>query len=219
MDLKALYNLSYGVYVTATLDKGRPVGCVTNSVMQVTASPATVAVSVNHDNFTNRCIQENGYFSVSILTTQASPAVIGTFGFSSSKHTDKFENIPYRTVQGIPVLQDCCGYIVCRVMDKMESSTHTVFLGEVVDAGGYTGDEPMTYAYYHNVIKGKSPKNAPTYVPEDSPAPAPDAPKGKNTTRWVCSICGYVYEGDKLPEGFVCPICGQPASAFVKQEP
>ena len=113
----------------------------------------------------------------------------------------------------MPVVADACAYIVCEVVDKMETSTHTVFLGKVLDADLLKADDPMTYAYYHNVIKGKSPKNAPTYIAEEKPAE-------EDAAKYVCGVCGYVYEGDvpfeELPDDFVCPVCKQPKSVFVK---
>lgn len=210
-------NLSYGVYVLSALDGQRPTGCTVNSVMQITSSPATIAVSVNHDNYTNSCIQSCGGFSVSILSESCDPSLIGRFGFQSGKDTNKYDGIGCQMAAGFPVLEDCCGYIVCKVIDKMETSTHTVFLGEVVD-GDIRGESPaMTYSYYHKVIKGKSPKNAPTYLPE-----ADEATKESNSDKWVCSVCGYVYNGDtpfeELPDTYTCPVCRQPKSKFIKQE-
>jgi flavin reductase (DIM6/NTAB) family NADH-FMN oxidoreductase RutF len=134
--------------------------------MQITSNPATVAVSINHDNYTNQCIAETGKFAVSILGEHTDPSVIGTFGFYSGKDIDKFEKVQPVMKEYMPVVEDACAYIVCEVIDKMETSSHTVFLGKVVDADVLKKDDPMTYAYYHNVIKGKSPKNAPTYQGE-----------------------------------------------------
>ena len=213
MDKKAFYALSYGVYIISTKDGDRNVGCVANSVMQITSSPATLAVSMNRDNYTHSCIEKTGKFAVNILGEQSSPSLIGKFGFSSSRDTDKYDKVSFEEKEGIPVLHDSCAYAVCRVIDRMETSTHTVFLGEVEDAGVFPHEiagDPMTYAYYHKVIKGKSPKNAPTYQ-EEEPASAPAS------KRWVCSVCGYVYEGEKLPEGYVCPICGVQADYFREQ--
>lgn len=163
MNKSALYQLSYGVYVISTWDKGRATGCTANSAMQITSSPATVAVSINHDNYTNQCIKETKRFTVSILGENTDPSVIGTFGFYSGKDTDKYEKVPSLTKECMPVVADACAYLVCEVIDSMETSSHTVFLGKVLDADVLRKDTPMTYAYYHNVIKGKSPKNAPTY--------------------------------------------------------
>lgn len=160
-------NMSYGVYIISTMDGERPTGCVANSVMQITASSATVAVSMNHDNYTNQCMDQSGVFAFSILGEQTEVGTIGTFGFRSGKEINKFENVAYEMKAGAPVLKQSCGYVVCKIIDRMESPTHTVFLGEVIDSGMMEGSgQPMTYRYYHEVFKLKSPKNAPTYLQE-----------------------------------------------------
>lgn len=220
MDKNVFRNLSYGVYAVSSLDGTRNTGCIANSIMQITSSPATVAVSMNHNNFTHSCIEKTGKFAVSILSESSAPSIIGQFGFQSGKDADKFDGISFELKEGLPVLTDSCGYIVCKVIDKMETSTHTVFLGEVLD-GGIIGDAPaMTYAYYHNVIKGKSPKNAPTYLPEE-PEDKAKSSAADSGSKWVCSVCGYVYDGDvpfeELPETYVCPVCRQDKEKFVQK--
>ncbi len=209
----AFRNLSYGVYVVSTLDGERPTGCVANSAMQITSEPATIAVSINHDNYTNACIEKTGKFAISILTEQSDPGLIGTFGFQSGKDVNKFEGVEAVVQEGISVVADACSYLVCKVINKMETATHTVFLGEVIAADVLKEEEPMTYAYYHKVVKGKSPKNAPTYIAEEEPI--------QKEEKWVCSICGYEYKGEipfeEVPEQFVCPVCKQPKSVFVKK--
>ena len=204
MDKKVLRNLSYGVYVVTSKDKDRNIGCVANSIMQVTSNPSVIALSINHDNYTNKIIKETNIFGVSILKERADANIIGTFGFKSSKDTDKFNNIDYKEILGIPVLKDTCGYMICKVIDTMETSTHTIFLGQVIESGDYTSENAMTYKYYHEYLKGSSPKNAPTYEEKSIIS----ADKDNKTKKWKCSICGYIYEGDELPDGFVCPICG-----------
>lgn len=166
MNTNAIYKLSYGVYVVSTWDNGRATGCTANSAMQITSKPATIAVSINHDNYTNKCIQESGRFAISILGEHTNPGVIGTFGFKSGRDCNKFEEVEQVVKSYMPVVADACAYIVCEVVDKWETETHTVFLGKVLDADLLKEDDVMTYAYYHNVIKGKSPKNAPTYQGE-----------------------------------------------------
>ena len=216
MNKNVFRNLSYGVYVVSTLDGSRNTGCIANSIMQITSSPATIAVSMNHDNYTNSCIQNSGVFAVSILSENSDPSLIGRFGFQSGKDTNKFDGIDFSVKEGLPVVNDSCGYIICKVIDKMETSTHTVFLGEVIE-GDVQGNTPaMTYAYYHNVVKGKSPKNAPTYLPEE------ESEKGQDTeTKWVCGICGYVYNGEtpfeELPDTYVCPVCKQSKDKFMQK--
>lgn len=213
MNKNVFRNFSYGVYVVSTLDGERPTGCVANSIMQITSSPATVAVSMNHDNFTNSRISSTGKFAVSILSEATDPSLIGQFGFQSGKDINKFENVAYDTIDELPVLKDACGFITCKVIDTMETSTHTIFLGEVVEGDVLSKNPAMSYAYYHNVVKGKSPKNAPTYIEEDV--------KEDTDAKWICGICGYIYEGEipfeELPDSFVCPICKQPKSVFKKQ--
>lgn len=215
MNKNAFRQLSYGVYIISTWDKGRAVGCTANSAMQITSDPATIAVSINHDNYTNQCIQESGKFAVSILGEHSDPGIIGTFGFKSSREHNKFDEVAQEVKAFLPVVADACAYIVCDVVDKMETDTHTVFLGKVVDADTLKKDDAMTYAYYHNVIKGKSPKAAPTYIAEETEA------QENKTERYVCSVCGYVYEGDipfeELPEDYTCPVCKQPKSVFRKK--
>lgn len=212
MNKNAFRNLSYGVYVVSTWDKGKATGCVANSAMQITSDPATIAVSINHANYTNECIKNTGRFSISILSEETDPSVIGRFGFQSGRDTDKYDGIEKEIHGYLPIVKDCCAYVTCKVIDTMETSTHTVFLGEVEDCDVMSKAAPMTYSYYHKVIKGKSPKNAPTYIAEEVPV---------EKTVYTCGVCGYVYEGEvpfeDLPEDYVCPICRQPKSVFVKK--
>lgn len=166
MNKLAFTKLSYGVYVVTTwADGGKPTGCTANSAMQVTSEPATIAVSINHNNFTNECIKSSGRFALNILGEKSDPLTIGTFGFRSGRDSDKFSEKP-EIKDFLPVIDGCVAHITCKVIDTMESPTHTVFLGEVTGADVVSDDTPMTYAYYHNVIKGKSPKSAPTYIGE-----------------------------------------------------
>lgn len=213
MNKNAFRQLSYGVYVVSTWDEGRATGCTANSAMQITSDPATIAVSINHDNYTNVCIQKLGKFAISILGEHSDPGTIGVFGFQSGRDNNKFDQIKPEIRGYMPVIPDACAYIVCEVVDKLETSSHTVFLGKVVDADILREDDPMTYAYYHNVIKGKSPKTAPTYIAEE--------PQNEEKATYVCGVCGYEYQGDvpfeELPEDYVCPVCKQPKSVFQKK--
>lgn len=210
MDKKVLRNLSYGVYVVTSREKDKNVGCVANSIMQVTSSPAVIAVSINHDNYTNKVIKENNKFGVSILKETTDAKIIGTFGYKSSRDNDKFDGIDFKEILEIPVLENTCGYMVCKVIDTMETSTHTIFLGEVIEADDYSTENPMTYKYYHENLKGSSPKNAPTY--EETSTSQVD--KDSKKRRWRCSICGYIHEADELPDDFKCPICGVGKESF-----
>ena len=109
MNKKVFRNLSYGVYVVSTLDGDRPVGCTANSIMQITSDPATIAISINHDNYTNSCIAKTGRFAVSILSEKSDPSLIGTFGFQSGREINKFDGVSHTFREDLPVLEDSCG--------------------------------------------------------------------------------------------------------------
>ncbi|MCJ7854767.1 flavin reductase [Lachnospiraceae bacterium NSJ-143] len=220
MDSTVLYDISYGVYILSAMDGDRPTGCLANSVMQVTAVPETIAVSVSHGNFTNQCIEKTGKFSISILSEKAGQKLIGKFGFKSGRDINKFEGEEHKIFNDLPVYTDkACGWITCDVVNKMESDTHTIFLGRVTDAEKGAEIIPMTYDYYHKVIKGKSPVNAPTYRPEEGMA---ESPAKKGNAIYKCGVCGYVYKGEvpfeELPDSYKCPVCKQPKSVFVKMQ-
>ncbi|MBR7185882.1 MAG: flavin reductase [Clostridia bacterium] len=201
MNQKALFKLSYGVYICTSWDEGRPVGCIANSAMQITSSPMTVAVSINKKNYTHKCIVDSDHFAITVLAEDSDPKLIGRFGFRTSENFDKFEETQYAVRGKMPVPGDGVAYLSCKVISKMDAVTHTVFLGEVYDCDLLREGKPMTYAYYHEVLKGKTAANAPTFVQE---APA------KEKEKYVCSVCGYEYEGslEELPDDWECPICG-----------
>ena len=214
MDITTLFNLSYGLYVIGAKDGDRNVGCVVNTVTQATSRPVTLTVCINTDNYTNACIKKTSEFSVSILSEKAKESVFGVFGFSSSRNRDKFAEVPYGlTPSGLPYINEgVAGFLQCKVIGLAENFTHTVFIAEVQEAENLFKEPPMTYAYYHRVIKGKAPKNASTYVEEaiDTANPAGS---------YVCGICGYEYPGskeefEKLPVEYACPLCGALKSKF-----
>lgn len=217
MDKTAFYDLSYGVYLCTSWDEGKPVGCVANSAMQITSQPATIAVSINKNNYTHKAVSESGHFALTVLGEGADPALIGTFGFRTSQEFDKFASTPYEVRGKLPVPDGGVAWFSCKVVSTMDTSTHTVFLGEVLDCGKLAKDTPMTYSYYHKVLKGKTAKNAPTYQAEE-PAPVAPAPAA---AKWVCSVCGYVYDGEtpfeELPDSWTCPRCGV-GKEFFKQQ-
>jgi len=212
MDLKVLHQLSYGLYILgAPKEGGGFAGCVVNTVFQVTSEEPMVAVSVNKDNYTCSQMEKAGRFTVSILSEETPAEVIGRFGFFTSRDKDKFGETDHELLDGLPYIKEnCAGYLTCEVAGVYELSTHKVFFSKVLDARAGVSAEPMTYSYYHRVIKGKAPKNAPTYQP-------PEDKGGK--TAFVCDVCGYVAEidGDELPEDFRCPVCGVDRSHFKKR--
>jgi len=216
MDRKVLHQLSYGVYAITTLDGMRPAGCIANSVMQVTSQPPTVAVSINHRNHTNPSIVACGRFALSICPETADPAEIGALGFSSSRDGDKFSALRYKLADGLPVLEDAVSYGLFKVVDRWETATHTVFLGEMYNSAQLADGKPMTYAYYHEVFRGTSPSNAPTYEAPTEPGKKEADMSGKKV--WRCTICGYIYDGEtpfeELPADWTCPLCGAGKDRF-----
>lgn len=216
MNMSALWKLSYGMYALTAMDGQRPTGCIINTAVQVTSQNPTVAISVNRDNYTYDVICRAGKFALSIISEQTSQNVIARLGFCSGRDTDKFAaaEFSWELRDGLPVITDnCCGYITAEVLGSYEMETHFVILARVLDAQILSDAQPMTYKYYHEVIKGRAPKNAPTYQ-------GPAAEENEQAQeRWVCSVCGYVYEGDlsQEPDTFVCPVCKQPKSNFKKQ--
>ena len=207
MNNSVLNLLSYGVYVVTTLDGERSVGCIANCAMQITYD--TLCISINHDNYTNGCIKKSKKFAVSILGEHVNDAVIPTFGFNSCRDIDKFEKTKTVKIDGLEILTDSVGYVICELTGEFETETHTLFIGKMTAGDVLEQDTPMTYDYYHKVKKGKSPKAAPTYQEETSL---------RTTAAYRCKICGYIYEGDitKEPDTYVCPICKKDKSYFEK---
>lgn len=169
MDMKALHKISYGMYIVCSKKGEKANGQIANTVFQITAEPATIAISINKQNFTHECISESKKFTVSVLTTEAPMTFIGAFGFKSGRNLDKFQNVKSMNgITGIPMVLDyTLACIEAEMISSLDCGTHTLFLGKIVDAK-ITDEsaEPMSYAYYHTVKGGKSPKTAPTYIGE-----------------------------------------------------
>ncbi len=168
MDLKALFSLSYGLYVVTSVYEDKINGQIANSAFQITAEPARIAVSLNKQNLTHDYVENSGLFAVSVLEKDVPMKFIGNFGFKSGRDINKFENVEYKILDGgVPaVLDHSLSYIAAKVVNKTDVGTHTIFVGEIFDAYVIKKGEPMTYAYYHEVKMGKSPKTAPTYSKE-----------------------------------------------------
>ncbi|MEL7608993.1 MAG: flavin reductase [Bacillota bacterium] len=217
MDKSVLHKLSYGVYAVGAMDGERPCGCIVNTVIQITSS-GIIAVSMNHDNYTHSLIEKEGRFSVSILSESTPGNVIGTLGFSSGRDRNKFEGLDWELYDGLPILRHGSnGYLICKVLDRAETPTHTVYLAQVTDALKGEDVRSMTYEYYRNVVKGTSPKNAPTYQePEQKAKMQTEQKKEEKPVKYECTVCHYIYEGDitKEPDDYVCPICGVPKDMF-----
>ncbi len=226
MDIKTLYQLSYGLYIITSIKGGKLNGQVANTLFQITSEPPTVAVSINKQNLTHEFIRDSRVFAASILSQDTPLSFIGNFGFKSGKDIDKLAPVSYKIGKtGAPIVLDhSLGYLEVKVINEVDVGTHTIFTGELVEAETLRSGEPMTYAYYHEVKRGTAPKTAPTYIKEE---------KVKKLAKYRCTVCGYIYEPEKgdpdggiapgtpfeeIPDDWVCPVCGAAKSDFEKVE-
>lgn len=201
LDPTALFTLSYGLYVLTAREGGRDLGCIVNTVTQMTENPTRIAVSVNKQNFTNEVIQRTGLFNVSVLTEAAPMDLFRHFGFQSGRDVDKFAG---RTD---PVSENGLRYIggpanaliSGKVEQAIDCGTHMLYIALVTEARKLSDAPSMTYAYYFANVK-----------PRPQPKPAQEKPR----RGFVCRICGYFYEGDELPPDFICPLCKHGAADF-----
>jgi len=226
MNLKALRHCSYGLYVIGSRKGDRLNGQIANTVFQVTSDPPTIAVSINRENLTHDFISESKVFTATILSRDTPVSFIGHFGFKTGREVDKLTDVNYRLGEArAPIVLDHgLGYLEARVIDRIEVGTHTIFVGEVVGADILREGEPMTYAYYHQVKRGTTPKTAPSYIAERKE----ETPK---MAKYECTVCGYIYDPDlgdpdggvdagtpfeELPDDWVCPVCGAGKDQFEK---
>jgi flavorubredoxin/flavin reductase (DIM6/NTAB) family NADH-FMN oxidoreductase RutF/rubredoxin len=199
IDPKAMFTLTYGLFVLTTNDGTRDNGCIINTVMQVTDAPKRITIAVNKADYTHGILKKSGIFNLSVLTTDAPFALFQRFGFHSGRDTDKFDGFAQvaHSQNKLPYLTAYSNaFLSAKVVSSQEYETHTVFTAEITEAQALSTDSSVTYAYYFAHIKPK-------------PAPADTVKKG-----WVCKICGYIYEGETLPPDFICPICKHGASDF-----
>ena len=214
MDKTVLFKLTYGLYVVGAMDGERPVGCIINTCFQVTSDNPILAISLNKNNFTLEAIRRNKRFSLSVIAEDTDPMVISMFGFTSSRDRDKYADFGLDMAGGAPLVKGrFAGRLVLDAVNFVDNETHVVVLARLADTVQGEGT-PMTYDYYHRVVKGKAPKNAPTYV-EETPAQQTEQPAGKRKYR--CNLCGYVAEAEgELPSDYRCPLCQAPASNFTE---
>ncbi len=214
MNIEALFDMSYGVYFASTQVDGEKVGCIANTIFQVTATPVRIGVSINKDNYSEDFFRRSGHFTVSIASEETTMDSIGRFGFYSGRDIDKFEATKHFLVgDGYPVVDDkICAWLLCKIESEIDCGTHTIFIGELIDAERLEKLPPMTYAYYHKIKGGTTAKNAPTYI---------ETEEKEEKTAYVCDICGYVFEGteeefENLPDDWKCPLCKMDKSHFKK---
>lgn len=195
-DLTALFNIGYGLYVVTSNDGKKDNGLIVNTVTQVTNSPNRVAVCINKQNYSHHVINSTGIMNVNCLSVEAPFKVFENFGFQSGRNVDKFADCtPLRSDNGLVFLPKYINsFMSLKVEDYIDLDTHGMFICSVTEARVVSDKETMTYTYYQNNVK---------------PKPKTDGKKG-----WVCKVCGYVYEGEDLPEDFICPLCKHGVADF-----
>ncbi len=225
MEVKGLQKISYGVYIVTSGRKGIYNGQIANTVVQVSSQPAMATVSINKQNFTHELIKKSGVYGVSVLSKEAPLSLIGNFGFKSGREFDKFDGVEYRvgdTGTRI-VLNNMVAYFETKVVKEVDLKTHTIFVGEIIDAKLLSDQPQMTYDYYHQIKRGSTSK------PDQISSQSTNKDEVKDKAKYVCIACDYVYDpmiGDPhsgvkpgtpfevLPENWVCPICKAQKSQF-----
>lgn len=197
MDPKALFNITYGLYVLTAREGEMDNGCIINTVMQVANDPVRIAISVIKQNRTHEMIQKTGVFNLSAITTEADFALFQRFGMQSGRDVDKFAGFDAVARSGnglLYVTRMTNAFLSGKVVQAVDLGTHTMFIAEVTDGQVLSGGWGCTYSYYQADIKPKPVKTA--------------------KRSWVCTICGYVYEGDEVPDDYLCPRCNHGKEDF-----
>lgn len=195
---KITRKITQGVYALTTNGGG----CIVDAVSQVSAGDnPLIAVAVMKSNYTNELMHKNNTFALSVLGLDVNPEIIKTFGLNSMRDIDKFAETKTNEELDLKIIDDSLGYMICEKVDTIDSVTHTLFIGKLIEADIYKDGEAMSYGYYQEhkdeLIKVKT-------------------EKGK--TAWVCMMCGYVYYGETLPDDFKCPMCGVGKEFFERKE-
>ncbi len=195
-DLSALFNIGYGLYVVTSNDGKKDNGLIVNTVSQLTSTPNRIAVTINKANYSHHVIKQTGKMNINCLTVEAPFSIFENFGFRSGRNVDKFENLePLRSDNGLAFLPRYINsFMSLKVEQYIDLDTHGMFICSVTEARVLSDKETMTYSYYHSAVKPK--------------------PETKGKKGYVCKICGYVYEGETLPEDFICPLCKHGAADF-----
>ena len=234
MNKNALSKISYGMYMLTSKNGDKINGQIVNSVIQATSDPATIIVCVNNENLTHGFVRDSKVFTISSLSEDAPMNLIGNFGYKSGRDIDKFKGYNCKKGKnGVPIVLDSAvSFLECKLIEQMDMGAHTMFIGKAINGDILSDENPMTYAYYHQVKGGKSPKSAPHYV--ETEEKIDNKIKGDNEMdKYVCTICGYVYDpenGDSdagiesgtqfadLPDDWQCPTCGVSKDDFNKEK-
>lgn len=206
VDNKSFFKIGYGLYVVTTNDGKRDNGMICNTVVQVTGEPPRLAVTINKANYTHDVIRETGKMNVCTLAKSAPFAVFEDFGFRSGRDSEKFSSVSFtRSANGLAVVSRYANsFFSLAVESYIDLGTHGMFICSVTEAQTLSNESTMTYEYYQSDVKPK-------------PQAASASPSGAK--RWICPICGYVYEGEgQPPADYLCPLCKHPGSEFVEEE-
>ena len=219
---EALLKLTNGLYVIAANSCGGWSGSLVDAVSQISINPYQIMISCTNNSFTKECISEHRELSLSILPQCVNPSVIALFGYQSSRETDKWSKADKEIINGLPYLKDSLAKIRAKVVKELVYPCNTIFIAEVTEAFDVRDGEPLTYKYYRDNYKGKDLTNwqtdcslvYQTVKHIENPSP-------KQTKQWVCTVCGYVYDGEipfeELPDDWRCPLCGVGKELFVLQ--
>ena len=253
MDTKAMHHLTYGLYLLSAREGDRDNACIINTAVQVATNPARISIAVIKEGLTHDMIMHTGLCTLSAITDDADFSLFSLFGMTTGRERDKFAEFPdvARDANGLLYLtKHASAYMTLKVTESHDLGSHTLFIGELIDGELISEGRDCTYAYYQNVIKNFAPKPAATHgfrcnvcgyvyegdsLPEDyvcplckhgaedftefdatTAVPATSAEPATQKNGYVCSVCGYVHEGDTLPDDYVCPLCKAPAEKFNK---
>ena len=204
IDNAALGSIGYGLYVLVARQGEKDNACIINVAQQITSDPLQVMICVNKSNLTHDMVLRTLKFNLCAISEEATMKPFQHFGFQSGRDVNKFAEctVQMRTENGLLYLPKFINSVIsCVVTKSIDLGTHTMFIARVMEAKVLSDSPSITYAYYHQHLK---------------PKPADSSPSGKK--RWVCEVCGYVYEGDSLPDDFVCPLCKHGAADFKLME-
>lgn len=220
---EAFCRFTYGLYVIGAKSSYGFAGCVIDAVMQTTCSPARFVMSCLKNNATPLALSENPDFTLSVLPKDVDPFIIANFGFQSSRNVAKWENVSYTLVDGLPVLTENVAYLRAKVTEIRDLGTHLLLFCDALDGQANANKQALTYTYYQEHLKQLTNEAFKKEQSRKTGEKTMTEEKNNNEKKekWVCSVCGYVYDGDvpfeELPDDYLCPICGEPKSAFVKE--
>lgn len=186
--------ITQGMYIITT--KGG--GCCVDSISQISSGEnPLIAVAINKKNYTNELIKNNNQFAISIIGLNTNPEIIKIYGLNSMRDFDKFANSDTVEIDGLNIIKDSLGYLICEKVETIENDTHTLFIGKLVGCDKFKDEDPMSYGYYQEhkeeLLKIKT---------------------AAGKTAWICTVCGYIYYGDSIPNDYTCPICGMEKEYF-----